>query len=161
MHRWVDIAEVPLIGWNLPIRVQVPTAQHQAELLLGETWIDKDKRACVKGEIPGRVPRIFPFVWHGDDITVAHVMPLLIPKTRFLMGTQGINAPLLQPGRNVIVVELFGPQHPSHRLPEHQLLLSAKSSWHHPGVKVIALLLSAIQDLIEIVIGRVILCFRR
>ena len=39
MHGWVDIAEVPLIGWNLPVGVQVPAAQHQAELLLGEARI--------------------------------------------------------------------------------------------------------------------------
>ena len=114
----------------------------------------------MKGEIPGRIPGIFPFVWHGDHITVVHVMPVLISETLCFIGPQWINAKLLEPGRDVVVVELFGPQHPCHRLPEHQLLLSAESSWHHPGVVVIAVLFSAIQDLIKVIIGRVVLCFR-
>ena len=87
-------------------------------------------------------------------------MPLLIPETLGVVETQWINATFLEPGRNVVVVELFGPQHPCHGLPEQQLLLSAESSWHDSGVVVIAVLFSAIQDLIKILIGRVVLCFR-
>ena len=39
-----------------------------AELALGEGRIDQRDRDAVEGEIPRGIPRIFPFVRHGNNI---------------------------------------------------------------------------------------------
>ena len=41
MYRRVHIAEVPLVGWDLTIRVGVEIPQHQQELILGKVEIDQ------------------------------------------------------------------------------------------------------------------------
>lgn len=74
-------------------------------------------------------------------------MPLLISEALGVRGSQGINATFLEPGCNVVVVELFGPQHSRHRLPEYQLLFGVQTGWHHMEVKGIAVLLAEVQDL--------------
>ena len=153
MNGWIHIAKVPLIGRNLSVGVEVLAAQHQAELLFGETGIHQSECGGVKGQIPGRIPGVFPFVGHGDDITVVHVMPLLIPEALGVLIAQWINAALLEPRRDVVVVELFGPQHPCHGLSKDELLIGAQAGWHHTGVKRVTFLLSALQDLIKALSG--------
>ena len=76
VHRRVDVAEVPLVGRQLAVRVQVVVAQHQVELLLGEVGVDHAQRDHVEGQVPGRVPRVLPLVRHRDDVVVEHVRPL-------------------------------------------------------------------------------------
>ena len=41
MHRRIDVAERPLVGRDLPVRVHVPLAEEQRELLLRELRIDE------------------------------------------------------------------------------------------------------------------------
>ena len=50
--------------------------QHQAELLLGELLIHLIERKDVECEIPGGIPGIFPFVRHGEDVGVVHVVAI-------------------------------------------------------------------------------------
>jgi len=64
LYRRVDIAEVPLIGRDLPGWMQVRLAQQQIELLLGEIGVDGRQRESVKGEVPRGEPGIFPLVRH-------------------------------------------------------------------------------------------------
>ena len=77
MDRWVDIAEVPLVGRDLAVGVHVLFADREIELLLGEVGIDQQSDS-VEGQVPRRVPRVFPLVRHGDDVTVEHVEPLAV-----------------------------------------------------------------------------------
>src|SRR5579872_1445294 len=58
MHRWVRMAEWPVRRRQLPVRVHVPLAQQQNQLLLGEIRIDQRNRNAMKRQIPRRVPRI-------------------------------------------------------------------------------------------------------
>ena len=54
VHRGIHIAEVPLVGGNLPIGVGIEAAQHQQELLLGEIKVhQRQGRSC---ERPGPRP---------------------------------------------------------------------------------------------------------
>ena len=76
VHRWIHIAEVPLVGGNLPIGVSIETAQDQQQLVLREIEVHQRQGQRMKRQIPGRVPGIFPFVWHGDHVGVQHVEPL-------------------------------------------------------------------------------------
>jgi len=39
VHRRVDVAEVPLVGGNLPAGVHVGVVEHQLELLLAEVLV--------------------------------------------------------------------------------------------------------------------------
>ena len=89
VHRRVDVAEVPLVGGNLAVRVQVALAQHQVELLLAEVRIDQRQREHVEGEVPGRVPGILPLVRHRDDVGVVHVMPVVVARRAPASGLNG------------------------------------------------------------------------
>ena len=78
MHRRIDVAERPLVGRQLAVRVHVPLARQQHELLLRELGIDQRQRDRVEGEVPGRVPRVLPLVRHRDDVGVVQVRPLVV-----------------------------------------------------------------------------------
>ena len=51
----VDVAEVPLIGRDLAVRMQVPGAQQELDLLLGE--VDVHQRRAARSGRPGPTPR--------------------------------------------------------------------------------------------------------
>ena len=80
VHRRVDVAEVPLVGGHLSGRMQVEGLQHQFELALREIDVDRRERDRVKRQVPGREPRIFPFVRHRDDGVIDHVRPFAVPR---------------------------------------------------------------------------------
>ena len=84
MHRRIHVAEVPFVGGDLAVRVQVVLTQHQIELLLAEIHVHQRERQDMEGEVPRGVPGILPFVRHGDDVGVVHVVPLRI--ARRLLG---------------------------------------------------------------------------
>jgi len=75
----VNIAEVPLIGRNLAAGVHVKPFEHEVDLLLGELRVYDRYRDGVKGQVPSRIPGIFPLVRHRDDVVVEHMEPLLVP----------------------------------------------------------------------------------
>ena len=60
----IHITKCPLIGGNLAVRMHVPLAQQEDELLLRKVAIDESKRNAMEGEIPRGVPRVFPFIRH-------------------------------------------------------------------------------------------------
>src|SRR5437763_10061521 len=70
----------------------------------------------MKGEIPGCIPRIFPFVRHGNNMIVDHVGPLAIPYVAAPGIGEGTGAMFYQPSIQVEKVMLLTPQHPSERL---------------------------------------------
>ena len=80
VHRRVDVAEVPFVGGHLSGRMQVEGLQHQFELALREIDVDRRERDRVKRQVPGREPRIFPFVRHRDDGVIDHVRPFAVPR---------------------------------------------------------------------------------
>jgi hypothetical protein len=64
VHGRIHVAEIPLVGRNLSVRMHVPFAQHQLELGLRELGVDPRHRDHVKGEIPRGKPRVLPLVRH-------------------------------------------------------------------------------------------------
>ena len=76
VHRRVDVAERPFIGRQLPVRVHVPFAGQQHELVLGEIRVDQREGHAVEREVPGGVPRVFPLVRHRDDVGVVEMPPI-------------------------------------------------------------------------------------
>src|SRR5262249_25210525 len=107
VDRWVHIAKVPLVGWNLAIGMHVPLAKHQRELFLGEVRIYKREQNTVEGQIPCHIPKIFPLVKHEDDVLVVHVRPLMIAAAAPLRRQNKITEITLQPLLNDVVIELL------------------------------------------------------
>ena len=78
MYRRIDIIKCPLVRGYLPARMHVPLAQQQDQLLFGKIGIDIGKHNAMKGQIPGGIPGVFPFIGHRDDILVEEVGPLMV-----------------------------------------------------------------------------------
>ena len=79
LHRRIDVTEIPLIGGDLPGRMQVELVEQQVELLLGEIDVDGRQRERVKRQVPGGEPGIFPLVRHRDDVVADQVKPFAVP----------------------------------------------------------------------------------
>src|SRR5829696_6514306 len=58
MHRWVHVAEGPLVSGQLSVGMHVPFAQHQHELFFCELRIDQGQRHAMKRQVPRGVPWI-------------------------------------------------------------------------------------------------------
>jgi hypothetical protein len=80
MHRRVDVAEVPFIRRQLAVGVQIGLPEHQVQLLLAEVRVHQRQCKDMKGQVPSRMPRIFPFVRHRDDVGVVHVVPMVVAR---------------------------------------------------------------------------------
>ena len=117
VHGRIDVAEVPLVGRQLAVRMQVVVAQHQVELLLGEVGIDHAQRNHVERQVPRGVPGVLPLVRHRDDVVVEHVGPLAVAHAPALVLRQvGAGAMFVEPQVEVVVEILLGPQHARQRL---------------------------------------------
>ena len=119
VHRRIHIAEVPLVGGNLPIGVGIETAQHQQELLLGEIEVHQRQGDRVEGQVPGRIPGILPLVRHRDHVGVQHVKPFRVPHAVAGGFHERMTLVLLQPLIQIEVVVLLAPQHSRQRLAVH------------------------------------------
>ena len=139
VHRWIDVAEVPLVGGNLPARVDVQTAEHQQQLVLGEIEVHHRQRDGVKGKVPRRIPGVFPLVRHGDDVGVEHVKPLAVPHAALNGFQERMTAMLAQPVLQVEVVVLLRPQHARQRLPVHSALILVQGLRCDPLVEFVGL----------------------
>ena len=113
MHWRIHIAERPFVSRQLPVRMHVPFAQQEHELLFSELGINQRERHAVKRQVPGRVPRILPFIRHRDDIGVVDMFPIVvatIPSFGWRRGRFGI---AIQPLLDNVVIVLLGPEQPA------------------------------------------------
>ena len=123
MHRWIHVGEIPLVGGDLAVRVHVPFAEKEQQLLLRKLRIDPRHRDHVEGEIPRGVPGVLPFIRHRNHVAVVKVFPVRV--ARFLVPRRGRRhrgiaaAPLL----HHVVVELLRPEQPGVGLPHHEALI--------------------------------------
>src|SRR6516164_6838688 len=76
VHRRIDITERPFISGQLAIGVHIPVARQQQQLVLGKARIDRCQGDGMKREIPGRIPWVFPFVRHRDDVGIVQMQPV-------------------------------------------------------------------------------------
>lgn len=60
MHGRVHIPKVPLVRWNLPVRLHVPLACKYVELLLGECGVNEGQRNAVERRVPCSEEWVFP-----------------------------------------------------------------------------------------------------
>ena len=78
VHRRIDIAKVPFVGGKLSAGVNIGDREHQVQLLLTKVFVYQCHGNDMKGQVPGRIPGVFPLVRHRDDVGVVHVLPMLI-----------------------------------------------------------------------------------
>jgi len=149
VDRRVDVAEVPLVGGDLPVWVQVLLAQHQLQLLLGKVRIDDVEGDDVKGQIPGRVPRVLPLVGHRDDVRVHHVGPLGVSDRRAAHAV-GVDAVLVEPASDVVVEELLAPEHAGERLAHHARGVGRDARRRDRSVEGIRLPAPGLEDRVEV-----------
>jgi hypothetical protein len=144
MHRWIHIAEIPLVGGQLSAWMQIGAAQHQIELILAEVLIDEREGQDVEGKIPRRVPRVLPLVRHRDDVGVAHVPPMVVARRAVLPG-----AALIEPALEIVVVILLRPEHARDRLPHDVRGIRAQRCRDHARVELVRFAASRRHHLFE------------
>ena len=135
MHRRIHIAEVPLVGGNLPIGVGIETAQHQQQLLLGEIEVHQRQGDRVEGQVPGRIPRVLPLVRHGDHVGVQHVKPFRVAHAAATGLHERMTPVLLKPSIQIEVVVLLAPEHAGQRLAVHPALIFVQRVGRNPIVE--------------------------
>src|SRR3954452_6635287 len=98
------IVELPLVRGKLTVRVHVPLAAQQDQLLLGERGVDVREGDGVERQVPRRVPRIFPLVRHRDDVVVVEVSPTRVATGQSSGIRRRLTGVAVEPTRNVVVV---------------------------------------------------------
>ena len=148
MHRRVDVAEVPLVGGKLAAGVKVVLPEHQVQLLLAEVLVHQGEREDVKGQVPRRIPGVFPLVRHRDDVRIVHVVPVVVaggPPFRL----ERVGPVLFEPPVDVVVVELLGPEHAGDRLAHHVGRIVIQRSRDDRGVELVRLLQALGKERVE------------
>ena len=149
VHWRIDVAEVPLVGGNLPARVEVQAPQHQQQLLLGEIEIHQRQGDRMESQVPCRIPRVLPLVRHGDHIGIEHVEPFGVAHVVARGLEQRMTLVLAQPLLQVEVVELLAPQHSRQRLAMHPTLIFVQRAGRDPLVEFVGVGDAAFERLFE------------
>src|SRR6266404_2885152 len=123
MNGWVDISESPFVRGQLTVRVHIPLTQHQRELFFCKVRVDLRKWNRVEREVPCGVPGIFPFVRHGNDVSVVKVRPFMVTPVTMAIRRSRSGRIALQPCVDVIVVELLRPEQSGKSLPLDRLCI--------------------------------------
>ena len=110
MHRRIDVGEGKLVRRNLAVGVHVPFPEQQHELVFGELRIQLRKGDHVERQVPGRIPRVLPFVGHGDHVAVIEVSPVVVAAVLPAGGRRRLRRVAFQPVRHRVMVKLLGPQ---------------------------------------------------
>jgi hypothetical protein len=150
VYRWVHVGEVPLVGGELPVGMEVVRTEQQVELLLREEWVDHRERQAVERQIPGRVPGVLPGVGHGDDVGVDHVVPGAVADLPGPASGTGVGIVLLQPPAEVVLVVLLRPQHPGQGLPHHRRSVLTDLGRGDRGVELRGLRTTGLEDAAEV-----------
>ena len=64
LHGRIQVREFPFVGGDLSVGVLELLEEQNAEVVLRRPRVDQRKSKTLKRQVPGRKPRIFPFVGH-------------------------------------------------------------------------------------------------
>ena len=103
----------------------------------------------MKGKVPRRIPGIFPFVGHRDDIVVVQVEPFLVAPLMAVCGRRGERRVAVEPPGDVVIVELLGPEHSGESLALHGSCLGVRHIELKVAVELIGFSYSPAEDLLE------------
>ncbi len=139
VHRRVHVAERPLVGGDLPVRMHVPLAHQQQQLVLGEIRVDHRERDDVERRVPRREPRVLPLVRHRQDVARGEVRPVMIAAVPARVGRRRSGRIAVEPAVHRIVVVLLRPQHPGEGLPLHVAHVLRQLERRHAPVELVGL----------------------
>src|SRR5580700_5836298 len=149
VDRRIYVTKSPLVGGKLPIGMHIPFAEEKDELLLREIRVNEREGDAVKAQVPGRIPGILPFVRHGDDVVVIEVGPLLVAAFQAIRRRRRTGGIAFEPGTNVIVIKLLGPQQAAESLAHDVFRVARGFRGDARGVEFIGLLLAECKDVVE------------
>src|SRR5437667_7523678 len=104
----------------------------------------------MESEIPGGVPRVLPFVRHGDDVIVIEMHPASVAPAPALRGGAWKGWIASQPLLDHIVIKLLGPEEPGKRLTHNVLCVRRENVGDDRGVELVGLLLARAKDLLKV-----------
>ena len=127
VDRRIDVAEIPLVGRELAVRVHVPLAAEQDELALGPLEVHPASGHAVKGRVPGREPGVLPLVGDRQHVERGEVLPARRSGPAPCSGGGGgLGRITLEPELDAVMVELLRPEQSGERLPLHQPLVGGR-----------------------------------
>ena len=139
MDRRIDVGECPFVRRDLAVRMHVPLAREQQQLLLREVRVDHRERDRVEGHVPRREPRILPLVGHRQDVLGRHVPPGVIAPALARFRRRRLGRVTLEPLFHEVAIVLLVPQHSGERLPLHAAHVGRQLERRDPLVERIGL----------------------
>ena len=130
-----------------------PFTAEQNELFFGKGGIEQRQGHAVKRQIPRREPRILPCIAHRDNVRGVEVAPLVVATVPALRRRPRLARIAAQPLLDVVVEELFGPQHAGEGLALHTSLVDIKRGRLQRCVELVGLIDTSSNQYIEL-IGR-------
>ena len=146
----IDVAERPLVGGQLAVRVHVPFAGEQDELALGELGVHERQGDGMKRQVPRGIPRVFPLVGHGNDFRVVEMFPIRIAAVFALGRWRRLGRVTAQPVHHVVMIKLLAPNHACKRLALDEARVGIGNILLQVGVKIVRFLPAPGENGVEI-----------
>ena len=150
LHGRIDVAEVPFVSRQLPVRVHVPGLAEQDQLTLGVLQIEISQRGQMKGPVPARKPGKLPFVGHRDDVFHGGMNPLVVAPGVAGPGWLGFCRVTIQPFRDVVIVVLLRPKDARESLALNAAQVLVQHLGLQLGIESVGLGFAQAEDLVEI-----------
>ena len=150
VRRRVDVVERELVRRDLTVRMHVPFAQQQDELLFRELWVEPRERHHLKGDVPRRIPRILPLIRHRDHVAVVQMLPFAIACLPPNGRRRGKGRITLEPLADRIVIRLLRPQQPGVCLPRDAVFFRRRLPRNQGVVEFVGFSLAPLERRIEI-----------
>ncbi|MNI25009.1 hypothetical protein D3C73_786470 [compost metagenome] len=84
--------------------------------MLGKSRVDQRKGHRLKAQVPGRVPRVFPGIGHGNDVEIRQVPPMAVADVRAPRWWRRLRRVAIEPQIDVEIIQLLGPEQSSQGL---------------------------------------------
>ena len=160
----VHVAERPLVGGELAVRMHIPLAGELRELMLGKPRVQHRQRDAMERQVPRGIPRILPLVGHGHDAGVVKMQPLVVAALLPFGRRRRLGGVALQPFAHLVTVKLLAPDHPGERLALDVAFVGGGNAVLQLRVKIVGLKDAPGEDGIEVgkrKWGRRLACLRR
>jgi hypothetical protein len=88
----------------------------------------------MKGKIPCGIPRIFPFIGHGNNIGIVKMIPLAVATRLRSCGGGGRCGSPRNHTSMIVIIKLFTPQHAGQRLPLNHFFFFGRDIFLQLGI---------------------------
>ena len=88
--------------------MHIPFFRQSNQLIFSKFRINHRKTHTMERQIPSRIPRIFPLVWHRYNVLIMKMFPIAVSYKAFSLD--GEIRVAFHPFSNVVMIELFVPK---------------------------------------------------